>query len=116
MVIRKLLNGRKFARYPDGEFIGVARPTNPQLAVKLTKELHEKCASLPKDEHEGEWEALQTKLNEECGPYMFVGYMGKPKKKVGLIRVLDEKGKTIGNVEPGDSFVRSSDWQPAGAT
>ena len=66
------------------------------------------------------WDAMHDKLNEECGPYTFVGYMGiVPKLRGSLAKhrsrktrtlIVNEQGEQVGICEPGDSFVRQNFW------
>lgn len=78
-----------FARAPDGQKMMVLRPENPALAIELANKL---LGS--KDEEEFD-KILQAQ------PYLFVGYSARSNAK----KILDEDGKIIGELQPGDSFV-----------
>jgi hypothetical protein len=80
--------------YQDGTPMCVARPSYPERALELTKQAIEADTA---------WADLQEKLNAECGPYTFVGFLGMPGEKV-----VDADGKILGEMQPGDSFMHIS--------
>lgn len=103
-------NLRKMKRFPDGEPMGVARPSNPERVMELVKELEANPASRTVWSTQL-WRALEKQLGEECAPYTFVGYLARANPKEGQeSKVLDEKGKPINVMKKGDSIVRPSEW------
>lgn len=108
----------KMHTFEDGTPILVARPTNPELAIAIMKDI------VGGDKQS--WEAAQERLNEECGPYTFVGFWGRPPKLRGMTKhrarqkppddyLVNERGEKIGEVEPGDSFVHTTFFDGATA-
>jgi hypothetical protein len=91
----------KVATFGDGSPICVARPTNQALALQIAKE--------EIGGGDEQWAAAQKRLDEECGPYTFVGFLGKNHNPRPCI--VSETGKRLGYPEPGDSFVAINFWK-----
>ena len=89
----------------------VIRPANPERAIELVREVGLGNSA----QTQTRWDAVHQKLNDECGPYTFVGYMGKPLKCTGPLAkhkarkqpvpVVDVDGNQVDVCKPGDSFV-----------
>jgi hypothetical protein len=80
---------KKIFAFKNGKLIAVIRPANPTLALDIAYQAKENNDKAQLDS------ALVR-----CGPYKFVGYLSRKGA-----RLLDEKGKDLGEVQPGDSFV-----------
>jgi hypothetical protein len=89
----------KMATFDDGTPICVARPTNQALALQIAKD------AINTDR----WEAAQKRMNEECGPYTLMGFLGKNHNPRPCI--VSETGKRLGYPESGDSFVAIDFWK-----
>lgn len=78
--------------------LAVIRPDDPKKAVALAEEIMAK-------EARGELsaEAAREAFNDipTMQPYRFMGFLGGSARK----DIVDEHGKVIGKIEPGDSFV-----------
>jgi hypothetical protein len=81
----------------DGEKLMVARPADPQLALKHGRELVAQMKSGEVSKEDGE-----TRFNQilYLQPYTFVGYYAADTKSI-----LNAEGWAIGKIKPGDSFV-----------
>ena len=93
----------KMRLFSDGTPMLIARPTRAKLAVKIARK-----AIGTKN-----WDKAQKRMNEECGPYTFVGYAS-----LSGTEVLNAEGVQIDTVRPGDSFVDIDFWgyaSPGGA-
>jgi hypothetical protein len=79
-----------FATFPEGGRVCVRRPAKPELAVQLAK-----AAVGQKDPN-----AIE-RITAMCGPYTFVGYVADGD---GEHTILDEDGRPVGSIQPGDSI------------
>lgn len=79
---------RHLIRHADGEPLSVIRPANPKLALAL--------ATVCVQQQDA---GLFQRLPSEVGDYTIQGWLGVNGK------ILDRDGRTIGELEPGDSFV-----------
>lgn len=92
-------------REEDGVPLAVVRPSKPELAIEIAR------STINTDK----WEEACQRMNRECGPYLFVGYLGKTPKFTGALAkhkartfktpVFDEDGTQVDTVAVGDSFV-----------
>lgn len=96
--------------FEDGNPICIARPADPKRAMELVGE----TLKDPNSDHhfnmntdKDAWEKLQKKLNEECGPYTFVGYLATG----GGGKILDQFGEVIDEMRPGDSIMHPSAFE-----
>ena len=104
-------NKKKMMCFDDGEPMAVARPSNPKRALELTRELSDQPQSEGSLWAAQLWKAFAKQLNQECGPYTFLGYLAKaPKSDSRPTQILDSKGRVIDEMQPGDSITRESVW------
>ncbi len=74
----------------DGQRLMIARPQDPQKAIRIAKEA-------ARDNHVARLANLMDEVGIET--YTIVGYLSQDES------IVDESGKRIGAIRPGDSFV-----------
>lgn len=84
----------------DGGKLAVLRPNDPQMALRILRDVQ-----LIEDP-EAQAVAFQEMLASQ--PYTFVG-LASSVTKGGAARLLDEDGWAVGTVRPGDSFAPYGD-------
>ena len=72
-----------------GKKVAVIRPSDPAKALRIAEE----CLASKDSER-------FDNLPAEVGEYTFVGYLAE-----NGLKVLDDRGKAVGTLKPGDSFV-----------
>lgn len=83
----------------DGKPLAVIRPDNPALAIRLANE-----ALAKQDGHA--FERILVDVQASGSRYTFAGWLSKDRS-----HVVDETGKRIDTLKPGDSFVDSDALQ-----
>ena len=99
------------ARFDDGAPIAVGRPKDGPLAVKIVEETMTDPKNKRPDVADDVWRELEKRLDKECGPYTFVGYMATNKEHENQSALADEFGNLVGYMEPGDSLMHPSAFE-----
>lgn len=115
----EIIEGNPIVHFKGGGPVVVARPANPERALEIAREVG--LGNSP--DVQKRWDEMHERLNIECGPYTFVGFMGvmprftgplkKFKQRKAQCPVLNEHGEKVDIVQPGDSFVDLSFFEQA---